>query len=259
MVNVADPGRLIQQSYYAGMSLDRSEEGQHKAWSPWPWNPIQGGGVGKGGPNGVWAAVRRFEATSEQIVTETIPKLWDMRDENAAAVMQQKIDFERGLPGTVAIRCALLSERDLDDKWGPAIARAQELPACYFTRQFEGTESYLGEGNWRKEQQAPGPPWGKASPPLNAMAAFNADGLGIGVFSPAANERWNFGPHGNGNSSIPTDGPCVHIAPIAKVPLGPHSNFSYRYWLVVGDRPAIALRFDHLLKLYSSEESDVTD
>ncbi|MEZ6081021.1 MAG: hypothetical protein R3C56_36745 [Pirellulaceae bacterium] len=45
-VNIADPGRLIQQSYYVGKSLDRRDEGQSKAWSPWTWNPIQGGGVG---------------------------------------------------------------------------------------------------------------------------------------------------------------------------------------------------------------------
>src|SRR5688572_11743353 len=40
-VNIADPGRLIQQSYYAGLRLDRKADGQHKAWSPWAWNPIQ--------------------------------------------------------------------------------------------------------------------------------------------------------------------------------------------------------------------------
>ena len=51
MVNIADPGRLIQQSYYAGRRLDRTDKGQSKAWSPWSWNPIQGGGVGS------WARV----------------------------------------------------------------------------------------------------------------------------------------------------------------------------------------------------------
>jgi hypothetical protein len=49
IVNIADPGRLIQQSYYAGRRLDRTQEGQSKSWSPWSWNPIQGGGVGGSG------------------------------------------------------------------------------------------------------------------------------------------------------------------------------------------------------------------
>lgn len=34
-VNHADPGRLIQQSYYAGHRLDRSADGQIPSWSPW--------------------------------------------------------------------------------------------------------------------------------------------------------------------------------------------------------------------------------
>jgi hypothetical protein len=35
VVDIADPGRLIRQSYYAGASLDRTADGQPKAWSPW--------------------------------------------------------------------------------------------------------------------------------------------------------------------------------------------------------------------------------
>jgi arylsulfatase A-like enzyme len=55
MVNSADPGRLIQQSYYAGKRLDRKADGQSKSWSPWTWNPIQGGGVSS------WARVNDFK------------------------------------------------------------------------------------------------------------------------------------------------------------------------------------------------------
>lgn len=70
IVNSADPGRLIQQSYYAGHSLNRTADGQHKAWSPWTWNPIQGGGVGS------WARVTEFKRTGEHtLFGETVPKL----------------------------------------------------------------------------------------------------------------------------------------------------------------------------------------
>ena len=68
MVNSADPGRLIQQSYYAGLRLDRTTEGQSKSWSPWSWNPIQGGGVasrrcswGAGGRHS-WLRGRRWRS-----------------------------------------------------------------------------------------------------------------------------------------------------------------------------------------------------
>ena len=41
LVNNADKGRQIQQSYYAGAS--RKATNQCPAWSPWPWNPIMVG------------------------------------------------------------------------------------------------------------------------------------------------------------------------------------------------------------------------
>ena len=84
IVNHADPGRLVQQSYYAGRVLDRKAEGQSAAWSPWSWNPIQGGGVGS------WARVTKLERLDDStLFGETIPKLWDMPDEEAAAIMRQ--------------------------------------------------------------------------------------------------------------------------------------------------------------------------
>ena len=43
LVNIRDEGRYIQQSYYAGNTVDRRAEGQSPFWSPWAWNPIQVG------------------------------------------------------------------------------------------------------------------------------------------------------------------------------------------------------------------------
>ena len=92
MVNSADPGRLIQQSYYAGRSLNRQADGQSKSWSPWTWNPIQGGGIGS------WARVNEFKRIGDDtLFGETVPKLWDMPDEEAAAIMRQWTGFESGM------------------------------------------------------------------------------------------------------------------------------------------------------------------
>ena len=83
MVNSADPGRLIQQSYYAGLRLDRKADGQSTNWSPWTWNPIQGGGVSS------WARVTEFKRLDgHTLYGETVPKLWDMPNEEAAALMR---------------------------------------------------------------------------------------------------------------------------------------------------------------------------
>lgn len=253
IINIHDPGRLIQQSYYAGERLDRRADGQHKAWSPWTWNPIQGGGVMS------WARVTRFEKFEDvKLVSETIPKLWDMPDEEAAAVMLQATEFEPGMPDVVRVHNRIVCRRQPDDRWGAAVPRHQELPACYFTSAFRHVESYLGDGGWRREQQPPGPPWGRANPPLNVMACFNDDGQGVAIFSPAATEHWNFGPHRRFTPNAkPEDGPCVHLAPIATVPLGPQSALQYRYWMVVGSKAGITKRIDALLARYDDEEFEL--
>lgn len=254
MVNSADPGRLIQQSYYAGLHLNRQAEGQHKAWSPWTWNPIQGGGVGS------WARVTEFKRLDDHtLFGETVPKLWDMHDEEAEALMRQWTGFESGMSNVVVVRCEFIARRESDDRWGPAALRPQEVPACYFTRNFHRFKSYLGEGKWRDETQKPGPPWGKARPPLNAMACFAANGQGVAVFSPTATEAWNYGPHAGGRTADPAAGPCVHMAPISRINMGPKSRFSYRYWLVVGTQVEIAARLDSLRDKYSTERATLSD
>lgn len=254
MVNIHDPGRLIQQSYYAGRSLDRKGEGQSKAWSPWTWNPIQGGGVSS------WARVTEFKRLDgHTLYGETVPKLWDMPNEEAEAVMRQWTGFEPGMPNVVVVRCEFVSQRKPEDRWGPAVLRPQEIPACYFTRNFGRVKSYLGDGQWREETQPPGPPWGKARPPRQAMAMFTPQGQGVAVFSPCATQHWNFGPHAGGASADPLAGPCMHVAPLDRVKLGPRSSYTYRYWLVVGDARQLSERLDALWKNYSGERASLAD
>ncbi len=250
IVNIHDPGRLIQQSYYAGRSLDRTKDGQSPNWSPWAWNPIQGGGVSS------WAQVIRFERLDETtLFAETIPKLWDMPSEEAQAVMRQWTGIEAMMPNVISVRNQIVCSRNDDDAWGPALMRSQEVPACYFIRSFDRFRSYLGKGKWRDEKQLPGPPWGRAKPPLDAMACFHESGLGVAVYSPTANEHWNFGPHVARSSDDPSGGPCVHMAPISRVLLGPKSSYEYRYWLIVGNAEQIAERLDALIEGYSDEEA----
>ena len=253
MVNSADPGRLIQQSYYAGLRLDRKADGQSKAWSPWSWNPIQGGGVSS------WARVNEFKRIDDHtLYGETVPKLWDMPNEEAAALMRQWTGFEPDMPNVVVVRCEFVAQRAEGDRWGPAKLSPQEVPACYFTRNFSTVKSYLGDGHWRDETQPPGPPWGKARPPKNAMALFAPGGQGVAVFSPSATQPWNFGPHAGGASDDPAAGPCMHVAPIDRVNLGPKSTYRFRYWLIVGTQNQLTTRLDALLAKYPAEHAELT-
>jgi hypothetical protein len=190
---------------------------------------------------------------------ETVPKLWDMPDEEAAALMRQWTGFEPGMTNVVVVRCEFLAQRAPEDRWGPAVPRAQEIPACYFTRNFSGVKTYLGDGQWRAESQPPGPPWGHAEPPRKAIACFNADGQGVAVFSPVSTGSWNFGPHGLIETDDSAASPCMHVAPLDRVSLGPKSKYRFRYWLVVGTEAQIASRLDELWQKYSGERARLSD
>lgn len=247
-VNVHDPGRLIQQSYYAGRAVDRRPEGQHAAWSPWPWNPIQAGGVGS------WARMMRLERTADGgLVGETAPRLWDMPEEEADAVIRQVTRLEEGFGNVVSLEGEIECRRHGGDRWGPPVPRHQELPACYLTRSFGTVKIYRGEGRWQEERIPAGPPWGHVKPPRGTLGCFDAVGQGVAVFSPDATEAWNVGPHGDGASDDSSADPCMHVAPIATASLGPRSVFRFRAWLVVGDERAIATAVDRLAARDGSE------
>ena len=70
LVNNADKGRQIQQSYYAGNSVTATN--QCPAWSPWPWNPILAGDCG-----GNASPVLTLISSAGQIYVKTQPRLWD--------------------------------------------------------------------------------------------------------------------------------------------------------------------------------------
>jgi len=84
LVNIADEGRYIQQSYYAGNKLDRKAEGQSPRWSPWTWNPIQVGDVYRNR-----AQILSFQKNNNELYVKCIPMLWDMNNHPAEAEMEQ--------------------------------------------------------------------------------------------------------------------------------------------------------------------------
>jgi hypothetical protein len=248
VVNIHDPGRLIQQSYYAGELLDRTAEGQSKSWSPWAWNPIQGGGVRS------WARASVCHVTDEgALYSETIPKLWDMPDEPARALMRQWTRIPEGMPDTVEIHNLFISRRPADDAWGPAKERHQEMPALYFVRSFHHVKTYLGDGQWQAEEYEPGPPWFRAQPPRRAMACFDDGGRGIAVFSPVGDVHWNYGGTGTELTDNPEGNPTMHMAPITSIRLAPDDAFSYTYWIVCGDEASIAERLEQLWQEHQND------
>jgi hypothetical protein len=249
LINLHDLGRLVQQSYYAGAKLDRRAEGQSPHWSPWTWNPVQGGSFAHAP-----GIIQKFESRAGVLHSITRPKLWDMPDETAACVMEQWTEFEPGHTRVLRVTNTLRSQRRDDDRWGPAVPLHQELPAIYLVRAFAEARIYEGGGKWTDYAMPAlaNKGWGRPTVPRRAMAFFRADGLGFAIYSPSSDATWNCGVVGDSRSSDPKHAHTTHVAPIATVSLAPDATYSFRYWMLLGDAPTLSRLLDGLLAAQQS-------
>jgi hypothetical protein len=247
LINLHDLGRLVQQSYYAGARLDRRAEGQSPAWSPWTWNPVQGGSFAHAP-----GILDKFESRDGVLHSLTRPKLWDMPDETAACTMEQQTEFEPGQRNIIRVTNTLVIRRPADDRWGDAKPNHQELPAIYLVRAFSTARIYEGEGRWTDfpmpALSAKG--WGRPVAPRRAMAFFRADDLGFAIYSPAADATWNSGVTGTSRSADPKHADTTHVAPIATVTLDRNATYTFRYWMLLGDATTLASDLDKLIPTY---------
>jgi hypothetical protein len=246
LVNWHDPGRLIQQSYYAGQSLART--GQSPSWSPWTWNPIQGGDAS--GKKSQVIEMTRFDSGAG-FFTRTIPLLWDMTTgEKARAWMDQWNQFEPGMPDVIRVTCRFTCFRDPADIWGGPLSRHQELPAVYLIRSLSKAVTYQGAKPWNNEATEeiqtyfPGQsfPWGRYHPSESWVAMVDpGTNIGIGLFSPLGTTLWNVGAVGLPPGG-PTSSQTMHMAPVRALSLGHDSILAYRYWMIHGDLATIRAR-----------------
>ncbi len=257
LVNYHDQGRLIQQSYYAGARLDRTSVGQSSNWSPWTWNPIQGGDASGKLAQVVEVGVAEF---GNGFFSRTIPLLWDMTTgEKGKAWMDQWNQFEPGMPNVIRVTCRLTCFRDPSDVWGTAVPRHQELPAVYLIRSLSKTVTYQGANPWTgdttEEIQTyfPAGPfiWGRYNPSEGWVAMVDpSTNVGLGLYSPIGTTLWNVGATGNTLTGGPTSSQTMHMAPIRFMKLDRDSIMVYRYWLIHGDLATIRSRVYELHTRY---------
>jgi len=231
IVNIADEGRYIQQSYYAGKSLDRKAEGQAKNWSPWCWNPIQ---VGDAFRNR--AKILEFRKKKNQLYVKCIPMQWDMNNQPAEAEMEQWTTLEGSV---LNVRNRLTCHRT-DRIYGDSIESDQELPAVYPISALKNLYTYLGDAPFTS---APlhNPEvvflssgfWGRyAHVSEHWMAFVDNNNWGMAVYNPKC-ENFLAGMAGKPDKEA-TDGGTSYIAPVKKETLYKNSVYEYEYSIVVG-------------------------
>lgn len=236
LVNIFDEGRYIQQSYYAGKSINRQNEGQSPTWSPWAWNPIQVGDYARNR-----AQILECKTSGKQSYVKCIPMLWDMNNHPAEAIMEQWTTLQGNV---VKVKNRLTCHRT-DNLYGEGIECDQEIPAVYLISALKNLHSYFGAEPFKGmpieqtevKQIIIGDPehfWGQYPTVTEQWMAFtDDDGWGVAVYSPSATGflagRFDDDVNGNANSAATS-----YIAPLKRQRLMKNSVVEYEYYLVIG-------------------------
>ena len=231
LVNIADEGRYIQQSYSAGKSLDRKKDGQSPNWSPWPWNPIQ---VGDAFRNR--ARILDYRQSKDSLYVKCIPMQWDMNSRYAEAEMEQWT-FLKG--NVLTIRNRLTCHRT-DNIYGDSILCDQELPAVYPISALKNLFMYEGNAPFTSAPlkqleviNLKSGFWGRyENVPENWMAFVDDNNFGMAVYNPLCT-RFLAGMSGVPGKEA-NDGSTSYIAPVKKEMLTKNCVYEYEYYIVVG-------------------------
>jgi len=231
LVNIHDEGRYIQQSYYAGKSIDRKAEGQSPKWSPWSWNPIQVGDEFKNR-----AKILDYKQSSDTLYVKCIPMQWDMNNKPAEAIMEQQTILSGNV---LKIHCKLTCHRT-DSIYGEGILNDQELPAVYPISSLSKLYSYLGQKPFTNDTVSnievkflQDSFWGKYPEVTEHWMAFvDSTNWGMGVYNPMCN-YFLAGMAGKPGFES-KDGSTSYIAPVKKAVLNKNSVFEYDYYIIIG-------------------------
>jgi hypothetical protein len=230
-VNIADEGRYIQQSYYAGKSLDRKKEGQSPNWSPWAWNPIQ---VGDAFRNR--AKILDYKQSKDTLYVKCIPMQWDMNNRPAEAEMEQWT-FLKG--NILTIRNRLTCHRT-DEIYGEGLMLNQELPAVYPISALKNLFTYEGNAPFTNQdykklevKNLSSGFWGRYKEVSENWMAFVDDAnVGMLVYNPKCTMFLA------GMAGVPgkesSDASTSYIAPIKDEILNKNSIYEYEYYILIG-------------------------
>lgn len=239
LVNTFDKGREIQQSFYAGDSITAAN--QSPTWSPWSWNPIMVGDYA-----GNVSPVLALSKSAGQIYVKTQPLLWDRNNQLSQSYMEQWISLHPTLPNVVAVDCRFTCFRDANDAWDGPMWRDQELPALYFVSALNTIKAYTGNAPWTNGELATIPnspssgtfPWSYYDPTEPWTACVDANGSGVGVYTPIAT-TFLAGKYGAGVNTNPFDVSTMYVAPLGRYAFEADTIFSYRFYLILDNLPAI--------------------
>ena len=233
IINSHDLGRQIQQSYYSGPpNYQKAGKEKSKAWSAFPWNPIQTGDAYRNG-----SKVVDVRIGTNTLYVKTIPMLWPMNDDPGECTMETWITLSSRSPA-FTYKARLTNQRSDKTQYNGG---AQEVPAVYVNGPYHRLMTYTGNkpftGDTLRElrnDHTEGWPWVNSFPTEGWAALVNDAGTGIGVIVPTPIE-FHGGFSGKRGVGGETDGSTGYMSPIASEVLDHNVVFDYRADFVVGN------------------------
>ncbi len=247
LINRADTGRLVQQSYYGSFDGQGYEKGEFMG-NIWDYNPVQGG--------------NQFNENS---------KIVDIRyDENSIYIKCQPLDWAKSkeciTPSymeanyVIENNIVLVSCRFTDFSGYVTNPRSQEIPAFYCIEPFNRFVYYGGNNPWSNEALTIEPElifWPDAGYPnfvspenWSAFIGEFDDSFGIGVYVPGETTFLSgvYEREKTTNHDPSVDGTTSYIAVIRNMALESYTPFEYDYYLTTGNKDEIRANFQKVAK-----------
>ncbi|MBP5207195.1 MAG: hypothetical protein J6330_01925 [Clostridia bacterium] len=248
MLNHADPGRLIQQSYY-GTGDPPFVKGEFMG-NPWVYNPVQGGDRG-----GCKSKLVDFRVSGNSVWVKCRPRDWGKVGSYTYSYMENIYTVDGDM---------LRVDNVFVDWSGWVHPRTtQEVPAFYTVSYLDNFYFYNGKKPWQDEPLQVRrdlifwpEDWPRHRFPLEKentetwAAWVDADDFGIGLYVPGA-QLFIGGRYCHDGSKDPAAGPTNYVAPLYSLRIISYKPVTYSYLVTSGPLSDIRRRF--------KEEKDFAD
>ncbi|MCW1914012.1 hypothetical protein OJ996_10530 [Luteolibacter sp. GHJ8] len=227
LLNHADRGRFVQQSYYG------LPDGTKWGEKDWRWNPVQGGHY-EGKP----AKILEAKKTAESLYVKGIPIHWAGGQLLEDCRMEEWITLS-GDVATIRFRFTYKGKEHHP-------ATHQELPAVFVDYALPKLVYYKGEKPWTGDalsEDVPAWPNEYRRCTEEWAAYIGPDGRGLGVFFPGTKDITCYRYQG---AAGPAGIGCSYFAPIQTLAVVPGFEHDYRIHLKIGTVAEIRESFKKL-------------
>ena len=245
LINRADTGRLVQQSYYGAQNSPEYENGIFMG-NVWAYNPVQGGNQlnenskivdVKWNENSIYIKCQPLDwAKSKEHITPSYMEATYRIENNKVCVSCRFVDFS----GYKSVPCD------------------QEIPAFYCIEPFNRFIYYGGDKPWTNDTMTIEPElifWPDAGYPtftsLENWSAFIGefdDSFGIGVYVPGETHFLSgvYNRETTTNHDPSVDGTTSYIAVVRTNEMQSYSPFEYDYYLTTGTADEMRSNFKEI-------------